>query len=830
MTRRVLHPTVLFTALALALTTRGLITAQQSDVVVNPLANNASALQAGGQLFGQICVQCHGPAAAGGPRGPALNTGTFKHGGEDADLFHTIRAGVPGTEMPPNAGFSDQQVWQLVAYLKSLAAVTRPAAAPPATIAGNAAAGEALFFGKAECSTCHQINGRGGVVGPDLSAIGQTAAATVRQKIVDPNVTSGAPRGRGAAGPVGGRAGGRGGAGAATASVTVIVKDRDGREVRGLRRNEDTFSLQMIDANGTLHFIDKMKVAQIRVDPTSLMPAYGTRLTPAEIDNLVAYLAAQHERDVSKTIAADVTSGITYDRLLKAAAEPQNWPMFWGNYQGTRYSALRQITSTNVHTLQAQWAAPIPGDSILQGTPIVVDGIMYVTGSGNPLTVTALDARTGRQIWRYTREQPVRNPYENNRSNRGVAVLGNRLFVGSLDANLIALDARNGAVLWQVTMADTMEGYELTSPPLVVKDKVIMGISGGEYAIRGFVDAYDVSTGKRLWRFHTIPGPGEFGHDTWKGDSWQKGGGGAWLTPTYDPELNQVYVAVGNPAPQYDREIRGDGLDNLFTCSVVALNPDTGQRVWHYQFTPNDGHDWDSVQDMVLVDRVWHGQPRKLLLHADRNSMFYVLDRTNGALLQATPFVYQNWNTGFDTNGRPVTTPGWNSSAQPTRIVYPTLGGGTNFQSPSYNAVTGYFYLEYSEGGAAFASAPAQFEKGRQYTGRGGGGPQPSRLPNEPESSTGIKALDPETGRTVWDFKTFQGSLSTGLMSTAGNLVFACIRDGNLAAFDARTGKPLWHFQSGAAMVAAPISYSVDGRQFIAVAAGNSFYGFALPR
>ncbi len=455
---------------------------------------------------------------------------------------------------------------------------------------------------------------------------------------------------------------------------------------------------------------------------------------------------------------------------------------------------------------------------------------MYVTGSGNPLTVTALDAKTGRQVWRYTREQPVRNPYENNRYNRGVAILGNRLFVGTLDAVLIALDARNGAVLWQTKMADTMEGYELTSPPIVVKDKVIMGISGGEYAIRGFVDAFDVTTGKRVWRFNTIPGPGEFGNDTWKGDSWQKGGGAAWLTPTYDPETNQVYISVGNPAPQSDRSIRGDGLDNLFTCSVVALNADTGQRVWHYQFTPNDGHDWDSAEDMILVDRMWHGQNRKLLLHADRNGEFYVLDRTNGKFLQATPFVHETWNTGFDANGKPILVPGWNSSPEGSILVYPTLGGGTNFQAPSYSAATGYLYLEYQEGGGQFTSGPAVFEHGRQYSGRGAArGAPPSRGPNDPPNSAGIKALDPETGKTVWDFKIFQGSLTNGLMATAGNVVFASMRDGNMVALEAKTGKVLWHFQTGANMAAAPMSYAVDGRQFVVLPAGNFLYGFALP-
>jgi PQQ-dependent dehydrogenase (methanol/ethanol family) len=809
--------------------TASVLVAQQSDVVVNPLAGNPEAIQAGARTFDQVCSTCHGPAGVGDVRGPALNTGKFDHGGQDADIFRTIRNGVPGTEMDPNPKLPDERVWQLVAYIKSLSAPARPAAAAlPAATTGNAQNGETLFFGKADCSTCHEVRGRGGVVGPDLSTIGTTAANLLRDKIVDPNTSAAAGGGgRGGRGGTGG--GGRGGRGNAPQWVTVIVKQKDGSEIRGIRRSEDTFSLQMIDATGELHFIDKLKVASLRTDPTSLMPAYGSKLAPGEIEDITAYLASLKPGATSTD--ANIPGGVPYERLLKASAEPQNWPMFWGNYQGTHYSGLKQITPANAHTLQAQWATAIPGDSILEATPIVVAGIMYVTGSGNPLTVTALDAKTGRQIWRYTREQPVRNPYENNRYNRGVAILGNRLFVGTLDAMLIALDARSGSVLWQTKMADTMEGYELTSPPLVVKDKVIMGISGGEYAIRGFVDAYDATTGKQLWRFYTVPGPGEFGNDTWKGDSWQKGGGAAWLTPTYDPDLNQVYVPVGNPAPQADRMIRGDGLANLFTDSVVALDADTGKRVWHYQFTPNDGHDWDSAEDMILVDRVWHGQMRKLLIHADRNAFLYILDRTNGQFLAATPFVYQNWNKGFDKDGNPITIPGWNSSPEASRLIFPSLGGGTNFQSPSYSAATGYLYLEYAEGGGAFTSGPAEYSKGSQYIGRSQGrGAAPQRAPEDPQqNSAGIKAIDLETGKTVWDFKMYQGSLTNGLLATAGNVVFASMRDGNMVVLDAKTGKVLWHFQTGANMAAAPISYSVDGRQFVVLAAGNFLYGFALP-
>jgi alcohol dehydrogenase (cytochrome c) len=519
-----------------------------------------------------------------------------------------------------------------------------------------------------------------------------------------------------------------------------------------------------------------------------------------------------------------IPGGVTFDRLVRASAEPHNWLMYWGDFQGTHYSPLKQIDPTNVHRLQTAWAFPMPGESILEATPLVVDGIMYMTQPG---AVVALDARSGRQIWRFTRQQKVKSPYEINPFNRGAAISGHRLFVGTLDAVLVALDARTGLPLWETHVADSMLGYSLTSAPLVIRDKVIVGITGGEFGTRGFLDAYDAATGKQLWRWYATPGPGEFGNDTWLGDSWKRGGSPMWLTGSYDPELNLVYWTVGNPAPQIDRSVRGD-LDNLFSDSVVAIDPDTGQRKWHYQFTPNDGHDWDSCQDVILVDRVWRGERRKLLLHADRNGIFYVLDRTNGKLLAGTPFVHVNWMTGFDASGRPIQVPGSNSSAEGSFFVYPTLGGGTNFQAPSYSPQTGWMYLEYSENGQRYASAPAQFESGRQYIGRRDPGADVGPRAGEPAASAGIKALDPETGKTMWDFKIFQGSLTNGVLATAGNVVFGAIRDGNLVALDAKTGKHLWHAQTGGSMAASPISYAVDGRQFVAIAAGNMVHAFTL--
>jgi alcohol dehydrogenase (cytochrome c) len=661
------------------------------------------------------------------------------------------------------------------------------------------------------------VNGRGGIVGPDLSAAGQAPIAALRQKIVEPSS---------ALAPAGTARGGAGGGRGAARPQVLVAGTRDGRQVRGVRRNEDTFSVQMVDASGTLHLFDKLQLASFAVENTSLMPGdYKTRLTPGQLDDLVAYLARLRERDTSAARGAAIAGGVSFDRLVKAAAEPHNWLMYWGNYQGTHYSALSQIDAANVGRLQAAWAFPMPGDSVLEATPIVVDGVMYMTRPGE---VAALDARSGREIWRFRRPQKVRNPYEINPFNRGVAVLGNRLFVGTLDAALVSLDARTGLPLWEVQVADSMLGYSITSAPLVVKDKILVGITGGEFGARGFLDAYDAASGRHLWRWYAVPAPGEFGNDTWLGESWKIGGSPMWLTGSYDPELNVVYWTVGNPGPQIDRSARGE-LDNLFSDSVVAIDPDTGQRKWHYQFTPNDGHDWDSAQDLVLVDRVWRGRMRKLLLHADRNGFFYVIDRTDGTFLSGTPFVYQNWNLGFDANGRPRQAPGSNSSREGSFFVYPTVGGGTNFQAPSYSPLTGWMYLAYSENGQQYVSAPVTYEAGRQYIGRTTAPTAAAAKPGEPAASAGLKALDPETGKTVWDFKIFQGSLTNGVLATGGNVLFAAIRDGNIVALDARSGRHLWHFQTGASLAASPMSYAVDGRQFIALSAGNTVYAFALP-
>jgi alcohol dehydrogenase (cytochrome c) len=669
--------------------------------------------------------------------------------------------------------------------------------------------GEALFFGKAQCSGCHQVNAKGGVVGPDLSNAGRLSADAIRQKIVDPSkIVPFANT----------NPGGRGGA-----PGTVVVKTKAGQEIRGIRRAEDTFTLLMMDASGKLLSLDKRTLADQRTEQKSLMPAdYAQRLSAAEIADVVAYLDTLNGRDAAKvvlneTAQAEIPRGLTFDRLRNAAAEPQNWLTYWGDHQGRHFSGLKQIDVSNVRQLQARWAVPM-GEGLMEGSPLVVDGVMYA--SGQPGQVYALDAKSGLQIWRYQRQQKVTPQGQINKFNRGVALLGNRLFVGTLDAALVALDARTGQPLWETQIADSRLGYSITSAPLALQDKIVVGVSGGEFGARGFLEAYDPASGKKLWRFDTVPGPGEFGHDTWKGDSWQHGGSPTWLTGSYDPDSDTLYWTVGNPGPDIDADVRSG--DDLFSCSVLALDPATGKRKWHYQFTPNDSHDWDATEDVMLVDRMWHGQPRKLLMQADRNGIFYVLDRTTGAFLAGTPFVRMTWNTGFDANGRPKVVAGWDSRPEGSIAVYPSLVGGTNFQAPSYNPATGWVYVETSDSGQRFTRTPQEFEEGKQYQGgRGAGLGEPA--------VTSIKALDPETGESRWEYKISRGSLAAGVLSTAGNVVFAATGEGNLIALDSGTGALLWHYSAGATMAASPISYAVDGKQYVAIQAGGVLYSFGLP-
>ncbi|MGE3706932.1 MAG: PQQ-binding-like beta-propeller repeat protein, partial [Vicinamibacterales bacterium] len=402
---------------------------------------------------------------------------------------------------------------------------------------------------------------------------------------------------------------------------------------------------------------------------------------------------------------------VTSERILKAAAEPQNWLTYAGGYFSQRYSPLTQITPENVTRLQSQWVLQNEVFGAWQSSPLVVDGIMYVTQ--RPNDVMALDAKTGRVFWQFRHTPAPEARVCCGANNRGVAILGDLLYMGTLDARLIAIDIKTGKAVWNVPVADVKLAYSITLSPLVIKDKVVVGVGGGEYGIRGFIAAYDAKTGQEAWRFYTIPGPGEPGHETWQGDAWKFGSASVWVTGSYDPDLNLTYWGVGNPGPDWNPDQRPG--DNLYSDSVVALDADTGQLKWHFQFTPNDGYDYDSVQVPVLADITFQGRPTKAMLWANRNGYFYVLDRATGKFLLGQPFVKVNWSSGLDANGRPIPTP--QPPGQPT---WPGNQGGTNWYPPAFSPRTGLFYFTAWETYATiYRKEEATYQPGRNFSGGG---------------------------------------------------------------------------------------------------------------
>jgi alcohol dehydrogenase (cytochrome c) len=516
--------------------------------------------------------------------------------------------------------------------------------------------------------------------------------------------------------------------------------------------------------------------------------------------------------------ASAVHAQVTYERLLGAADEPRNWLTYSGRYSGWRYSKLQQIDSSNALHLAMQWAFQVADLGQFETTPLAVDGIIYGTGQSD--RAFAIDARTGRPIWRYQRNLPDKLQPCCGMVNRGFAILGNRLFMATLDAHVIALDTKTGNLLWDVTAADYHQAYTFTLAPLAVKDKVIVGVSGGEYGVRGFIDAYHAATGKRLWRLNTVPGPGERGHQTWKGDSWKTGGAPAWMTGTYDPELNLLYWPTGNPSPSnYGGERDGD---NLFSNSMLALDPDTGNLKWYFQFTPHDLYDYDATEIPVLIDAQWEGRSRKLLVQANRNGFFYVLDRTDGKFLFAKAFGTVTWATGVDKDGKPIVNTTLKKTPEGTRVC-PGALGLTNWFSPSYNPETGLLYVATSNECDIFNSAPQPYRAGHDFLGS-------VYVPDPVERPTGgLKALDALSGTEKWSFPYFS-SPNGGALSTAGGVVFAGDSDGNFIVLDARTGRDLWHVQLGAAIYSTAITFEVDHKQYVVVPAGCALFAFALPK
>jgi alcohol dehydrogenase (cytochrome c) len=504
---------------------------------------------------------------------------------------------------------------------------------------------------------------------------------------------------------------------------------------------------------------------------------------------------------------------VSPERLRNADREPGNWLTYSRSYNGQRYTPLAQITAANVGQLQAAWTYQTQQPGKFSTSPIAIDGILYITEPGGE--VIALDGRTGRPVWRFGRRPPPDLHACCGSANRGLAVLGDLLFVGTLDAHLLAIDLQTGKLRWDTIVADYRAGHAITVAPLAFDDKVVVGIAGGEYGIRGFVDAYDAKTGRRLWRFWTVPGPGEPGHESWSGESWKTGGGSTWITGSYDPALRTVYWGVGNPGPDYNGDARQG--DNLYTCGLVALDADSGKLKWHFQFTPHDVNDWDSAHVPMLVD----DGNRKLVLVANRNGFYYVLDRTTGEFIRGAQYGKQTWASGLDSKGRPVRLPGMEPT-ESGRMVYPGFHGVTNWFSPSFSPLTGLVYVAVREEPAIFSKNKDPYVPGQWFS---GGNPQ--GVPKvEPTGS--IRALEHATGKLAWEFP-LKSPPWAGLMSTAGGLVFGGSSEGIFYALDAGTGKPLWHYGTGGPIFANPVSFLVDGRQHVAIAAGNGLFTFALP-
>ena len=749
-------------------------------------ALQASRVVTGHKLFQKTCSACHGAEAKGG-RGPDLTTGRWKSGSTDAAILENILTGIPGTQMPAFP-MQENDGRAIVAWLRSLRSV-----GPEDQVTGDPRAGRALFFGSAGCSRCHMFGAQGGRLGPNLSRTSEEKRVSELKKDItqpDANLSDG--------------------------YRTAEVHTADGRVIHGVIKNEDSFSLQMMDEREQLHLFSKSELKEVSRPQKSLMPT--PHLSDADLKNLIAFLEKTEPSEIGPGAWSPGSDlNVSFQRL-RNAHEEQKRLTYWGDYQGTHYSRLKSVTPANAKSLQSQWSFQFAGTNV-ENTPIVVDGIMFVTGALN--NAAALDARSGRVIWRYTHRLPNVHAQCTVMTNRGFAILGDRLYLATLDAHLVALDAKTGSVIWDMVVADFEQGFSITLAPLALDGKIIVGITAGECALGGFVDAYDAATGKKLWRTHSTAQKGDPARASWSPESSADiGGGPTWMTGTYDVETDTLFWTTGNPGADYDGTARLG--DNLYTCSVLALDPATGKIKWYFQFTPHDVHDWDATETPVLIDAEFLGSPRKLLIQANRNAFFYVLDRETGKFLLGKPFAYQTWAKGLDDKGRPIVLPGTDPTPKGVHVC-PDASGATNWAAPSYDPATALFFVSVREGCANYTRETIQPKPGDPFT---GGDPQEDHNRGAPGS---IRAIDPMTGDIRWSFPLRTGSSAAGVLATAGGMVFASDTGGSLLALEARTGKMLWHYQTGGEIRSSPISYEVDGKQYIAIAGDSTLFAFALP-
>ena len=727
--------------------------------------------QTGKRAYLSRCVGCHGEDGSGGGHGPGILNVRVPRATTRAAVADVIRNGIPGAGMPafPLAAAELEAIADFVWTLKG-------ARVGAGVADGDKAAGERMFEGK--CAGCHMVGGKGGVVGPDLSTIGRDrTVAQIREAL-------------------------RGGTGKST-TVTL----RDGRVLRGIAKNWSPFDVQLLGVDGQLHLPRREQIVSSEDGPSLMAPVTG------ETDGLVAYLSSLR-RDPGVAVGSVLGNGVSFADV--ARPREGEWPSYNGLLSGNRFSSLEQIQVGNIGQLAPKWMFTLAGaPGSLQTTPVVVEGVMYVTSVNEAY---ALDARSGREIWHYKRPRTKGLAGDAASGiNRGVAVLGDRVFLVTDHAHLIALHRFTGQLIWDVEMADYRRNYGATGAPLVVNDLVISGISGGDEGARGFLDAYKASTGERVWRFWTIPARGEPGAETWVGRALEHGCGTTWLTGTFDTETGLLYWPTGNPCPDYNGDERKG--DNLYTDSVVALDPATGKLRWHYQFTPHDVHDWDATEPPVLVN----AGDRKLLLQANRNGFFYVLDRVTGKVSLAEPFVKKlTWASGIGADGRPVLLPGNEPTAEGQRTC-PSVAGAANWTSTAFSPKTGWYYFFAHESCTIYSKNDEWWEAGKSFYGGG------TRRAAGDGGAKFLKAVDIRTGKAAWEIPDIGGGiLGSGLMVTAGGLVFYGDGRGAFVAADAADGKLLWHFNTGQNWRAGPMTYLADGVQHVAIAAGSTIVSFAL--
>lgn len=740
----------------------------------------SAAVSSGKARYLNLCVGCHGTNGVGTEHAPPL--------ADNPDLWSrpldrirgTIAAGFPASGMPPFGSLPAGELDELATYVRWL-----NLSASESVTVGDVAAGKQYFWSEGKCASCHMVHGMGSASGPDLSDVGARLSAASLHKMLaapDMNITPGY-------------------------ELATVVTKAGGKTLRGYLRNQTNYDIHLQDLQGGFHLLSRNDITFITKDEHAAMRPL--ELPQPGMQNLEAYLGSLKGVEPGPLAGANPVStpganAIEFEGILHP--KEGNWPTYNGNLSANRYSPLTAINKGNVDQMLLKWIAPMPQLG-LEATPIVVDGMMYFSGQNQAY---AMDATTGRIVWRYSR--PPTTGLVGDASvgtNRGPAIFRDKIFVTTDNAHLLALNRVTGKVMWEVVMPEEKQHYGSTVSPLIVNDTVIAGVSGGDWGMRGFIVCYDTATGKMLWRHWTLPGPGDPGIESWGKDWPRLAGGSTWLTGSYDPETDTLYWPTGNPWPDSDDRDRPG--DNLYTNSILALNPHTGAMKWYFQFTPHDTADRDAVEPPVLIDRVYQGKPMKLLLHADRNGFFYVFDRTNGKLLFTKSFLKQlNWAAGIDANGRPQLA---EFSGPVSTKQRKCPDNGANWTSTAFSPTTNlYYFMTIEECGdpkAAYGSKAANGE-GMRY----------------------LRALDIDTGKIAWEIAQ-PGPLVlktwSGVVGTASGLIFYADPNGAFVAVDDKTGEILWHYDTNVGMKGPPMTYAVDGKQYVAVTAGSTLLSFALP-